>query len=112
MYSDIYTDPLTTIPAGTIHTSQALDLIGFLHTGIFIIANSVPNNSDIILQGCGTENEPLNTQWHDLYETKFYASEPYLIEKTAGFTWIRYKIICGPGSDITGFVGHVFRKGW
>lgn len=112
MYSDIYTDPVSVITAGTSHTSSAIDLMGFLHTGCFIIASNVPNNSDIIVQGCGTKDEPLESQWHDIYETKFNASEPYLIEKTAGFTWIRYKIVCGPGFDITGFVGHIFRKGW
>ena len=112
MYTDVWEDPTTNIPAGTSHTSEALDLIKFLHTGIFLFADSVPGNTVLFLEASGTKEEPSATHWKEIYSTQFRGNEPFLIEKRTAATYIRYRLEVGNGGNVEGFVGTIFRKGW
>ena len=112
MYSHIWTDPDTSASASTTHTSVALTLLEYRAFAIYVSASSVPGGTRLYLEGSATEATPTEGQWEPLWEGNMQSGENYLVEKTTAISWIRYRITVGSGSDLTGLVGNLVRKGW
>ncbi len=113
MYFESDLDETTNITDGSTHFSAPFHLIEFYGFYVHFEATAIPQGSIYTIQVSGRVNKPsLDIHWSDKYTDSFVSiTKPTIVEDDILMKWVRYKVVCGLGSNIENFYGVIGAKG-